>query len=481
MAEDELAALGPATLGSPGLLGKVRHAVTDGKRVVETNRLLSPLIYLYKDVFDAIDRLRAHESDEDAFTRKRVALLEDAHVRAAPLLAEMVGKLGCTFLKLAQYGASQGAPLFPDAWATALAFAYEAVPPRPFYTVRNAVIKTLGNLEEFESIAAEPLATASVAQVHAAVLVDARCGRNYTGFKRVAIKVLHGDARDKYPADARNARRLLLRLLSVIDSKIGGTMIATIDWHDAQSPFELDLRYEQKHMFEARELFDKRGFEDVVVPTPVPSLCGDRVLVAELLSGVTLAERDLGAFTAGDGRAAADEISFERVAPAPFLAPLLRCSDAVGATLFLDGFAHADPHPGNVMLMESNEIGLIDWGFAVRLSKDDVARVARLVLLLSTRSARLVNFGLGVEENRRAFDFTAEKRADEPDFLAAFAYTVCDTTAEGVLDLGGDAYVAGPDEGDFNSSVSRSYVPKKASTLRDPFGEMITWSKDEPK
>ena len=87
-----------------GLLAQVRYALTDAGRAVQSTRLLAPVIRKYQVAFDKIERLRASSGEEGAaFHAGRERILEAAHVEAAPLLAAVVGEMGCTYLKLAQY------------------------------------------------------------------------------------------------------------------------------------------------------------------------------------------------------------------------------------------------------------------------------------------------------------------------------------------------------------------------------------------
>jgi ubiquinone biosynthesis protein len=275
----------------------------------------------------------------------------DAIARAAGhALVKLCTTLGATFIKVGQI-ASTRADLLPRPLVEELSLLRDRVPPFSFAAVRATVEAELGRPLEavYAAFEPEPVAAASVAQVHRAVLRD-------TG-EVVAVKVRRPDILEKVKLDrsillfvGRGLERCVpsFRLMS-----LEGALRAFCDAVEEQ----IHLTNEADHNRRFRQNFATDP--DVAFPRLVPDACSDAVLTMEFIDGVR--EEDLEA----------SGIDVHRVVDAG-----MRC---VCRMIFLHGFVHADLHPGNVRFVAPGRVVLLDLGLVGRL--DDVDRIAFAELL----------------------------------------------------------------------------------------------------
>ena len=206
----------------------------------------------------------------------------------------------------------------------------------------------------------EPVAAASVAQVHRAVLRD--------GGGVVAVKVRRPDILEKVALDrsillflGRTLERLVpsVRLMS-----LAGALQAFCDAVEEQS--HLINEAEHNRRFTANFADDP----DVAFPRLVPDACADAVITMEFVDGVREDELE------GHG------VDVRRVVDAG-----MRC---VCRMVFLHGFVHADLHPGNVRFLAPGRVVLLDLGLVGQIEDDDRLRFAEMLFALSTGDGRTV-------------------------------------------------------------------------------------------
>jgi predicted unusual protein kinase regulating ubiquinone biosynthesis (AarF/ABC1/UbiB family) len=268
-----------------------------------------------------------------------------------------VERLGPTFVKLGQL-LSTRADLLQPAYADALARLQDDVAPFPFTDVARIVedelhvrlSKGFANFEE------APLAAASLGQVHRATLRDGR---------PVAVKVQRPGVGEQVALDLETLAEvasLLERFSSVTRSVDVG---ALLDQFRQTILAELDYEQEARNMATlARHL---RGMSaTVVVPLPIHDYTSGRVLTMDYVPGTKITAVSAVEWTEVDGR---------RLADALFRAYLQQ--------ILVDGFFHADPHPGNVLLTSDHRLGLIDIGMTGRLSTAIQERLFRLLLAIA--------------------------------------------------------------------------------------------------
>ena len=404
--------------GESVFLASISDSFCDAERTLKILGHFTPILAEYVVTMRTVNKLREeHADDDERYRVERDRVLDAQHERAAPAVGAMYDDLGSVYLKTAQFAAAQGT-LLPPAFEKHLQFAFQNARKRPWAAVDATAAGDLGAdyRGKFLSLDETPLAAASIGQVHRGVL-KAPAPRRAKGekpFQDVAVKVIYDDVRRNLVMDLKNQRILCEQVNAILELHMEATIVAILDEVEANLPLELDFTLEVRNMERAAALFRKRGFGDVVIPAAVPGLCSESVLVQEFLPGTTLAayaakaaspppspprprvERERS-YSDDDADAGADD---ENAAPPPpptrgdaaVERNLLRVVDAVGATLFLDGFFHADAHPGNVLVLDgSRKVALIDWGQCAELKPAQVASVARLVLLLNTRSRAILD------------------------------------------------------------------------------------------
>lgn len=277
----------------------------------------------------------------------------DAAARAAGrALVVACTRLGATFIKVGQI-ASTRADLLPRALVDELAQLRDQVPPFSFDEVRRTIEGDLGRpLDElFDGFDPEPVAAASVAQVHRAVW-------RATG-ETVAVKVRRPDILEKVRLD----RAILLLLGRSLERVVPSLRLVSLA--EAFQTF-CDAVEAQIHL--SNEAANNRRFRanfatdpDVHFPRLVPEACSDAVLTMEYVDGVH--EQDLEA----------RGLDVDRIVAAGMR--------AVCRMIFSHGFVHADLHQGNLRFLPPGRVVFLDLGLVGRL--EDADRLTSAALLYS--------------------------------------------------------------------------------------------------
>jgi ubiquinone biosynthesis protein len=291
------------------------------------------------------------------FTRQRPRMSgADGRRRLARSLAAALDDAGVTFVKLGQILATR-ADVLPVEFVEELGRLQTAAAPVPWAQVRAVLAAELGRDpdEVFARVEPEPLAAASIAQVHAATTVDGRA---------VVVKVQRPRIGQVVAGDLDILDRLARRLQSRTrwGRSLGVTALA--DGFAAALREELDFRVEARNIAAVAAAAAARTPPPVRVPAVEADLVTRRVLVMERLSGVPV----------DTAPAAADRPALARELLEFLLGQVL-----------VDGVFHADPHPGNLLLLDpapagGPRIGLLDLGSVGRIDAVLRASLARLLL-----------------------------------------------------------------------------------------------------
>ncbi|MBI3759284.1 MAG: AarF/ABC1/UbiB kinase family protein [Deltaproteobacteria bacterium] len=298
---------------------------------VRTYRFLSVLtlamrIYVPYKAIQLWSRIRKDGHKEVRYRR------QDLHAARALYRASI--RLEGLLIKASQFIATR-ADILPDEWVSTLSGLQDRVPPQPFEIIRAQIERELG--QPLEALYAEfnpvPIAAASLAQVHAARTLDGR---------RCAVKVQYPQIEAIVDADLKNLG-FTLRLLAWLEPDFDFRVIAREILK--YIPMELDFINEARNSEIIAANFAHRN--DVVVPRIYRDLMTRRVLTMELVEGIKVT--DLAALEA----AGIDKHQIAQKLIEIFTQQILR-----------DGFFHADPHPGNILVQPGPRIVLLDFGLA---------------------------------------------------------------------------------------------------------------------
>ena len=272
-------------------------------------------------------------------------------------------RLGSTYIKLGQI-VSGGDGLFPEELVGEFKKLRDRVPAESFAAVREIVETELGRpLDEvFSEFAVEPLAAASIAQVHAATLV--------TG-ESVVVKVQRPSVARRVHDDLRALAWLGPRMVGRIPVAALANPPALVELFAETIVEELDFRLEADNMLDVASALTKIGIRETIVPRPHPRLVTRRVLVMERLSGFGFDD------AAGMHAAGIDTNALLRSALISFLE---------GALVY--GVFHGDLHGGNAFVMPDGRTALLDFGITGRLDERKRLAFLRLLVLGSAGDVR---------------------------------------------------------------------------------------------
>lgn len=288
-----------------------------------------------------------------------------------------LAEAGGAFVKLGQVLSTRADLLPPDAIAE-LSALQDKVPPAPPDAVEALLARELGAPpgEIFASFDATPLAAASIAQAHSAQLA--------TG-EQVIVKVQRPGIREPVERDLD----ILLRMARGLAARTAWARSFGVA--DLAEGFAANLREELDFRVEARNIgavaaslgpprrrAGARADGEVRIPSVFPQHSTGRVLVIERLDGVSV--RDAGPLI--------DELGLAR---AELARALLRC---FLRQILREGTFHADPHPGNVMILRDGCLALIDFGSVGRLDPLQRAAIQRMLVAMDRHDAGLLTDAL---------------------------------------------------------------------------------------
>lgn len=289
-------------------------------------------------------------------------LIADDPVEEAPgdqeraeALCNDLEALGPTFVKVGQL-LSTRVDLLPLSYTEALERLQDHVEPFPYAEAAEIVEAELGTRlsKAFESFDETPLAAASLGQVHRATLRDGR---------RVAVKVQRPGVREQVVEDLAVMQELAQTLGRFTEaSRRYGLERAAAEIRRTLLQ-ELDYRLEADNLATLRQ--NLAAYERIVIPRPILDYSTSRVLTMDYVDGRKITAVSPMARMEVDGQALAETLF-----------------DAYLQQIVVDGFFHADPHPGNVFLTADGKLALIDVGMVGRIGPELQDQLTRLLLAL---------------------------------------------------------------------------------------------------
>ena len=323
-------------------------------------------------------------------------------------LASDLEYLGATFIKLGQLLSTRG-DLLPEPYLDALARLQDKVEPFSFAEVDAIVSSELGIRisKAFAEFDPEPLAAASLAQVHRAQMRDGRA---------VVVKVQRPGVREQIVNDLE----ALEEVASFIDAhtEIGKRYEFVNMLEDLRRSLlrEIDFQREGNNLIRLGDSLS--SFRRIVIPEPIDDFTTSRVLTMDYIPGKKITALSPLRLMEVDGAKLSEEL---------FRAYLKQT--------LVDGFFHADPHPGNVFLTDDNRIALLDLGMVSNIGSTFQENYLRLLLAISNgRGDEAAEISIKMGEPKARFD-DSDFRHRVADLVAEHADTALDRIDAGQVVL----------------------------------------------
>jgi predicted unusual protein kinase regulating ubiquinone biosynthesis (AarF/ABC1/UbiB family) len=290
------------------------------------------------------------------------------HRRGATRVLDTAEALGGVLIKAGQF-ASTRPDLLGSAYTETLTSLQDRVPPQPSSMIREAVARELGRPigDIFSSFDPEPVAAASIAQVHRARLRDGR---------EVAVKVQYPGISGLIDADL-DALETIFDAVAGLEPDIRLRPIS--DYLRWTLPLELDFIREAEAIGALREALADR--DDVIVPDVIEGLTTERLLVMRFMEGVKVTDVEGLKMAGSEPREVAELLN-----------------DVYAEQLFAHGVLHADPHPGNLLVRSEGgrpRLVLLDHGLTLGLDADFVSAIGRLAHALEAGDLAGISASLG--------------------------------------------------------------------------------------
>ncbi|MEE2757673.1 MAG: AarF/UbiB family protein [Myxococcota bacterium] len=286
--------------------------------------------------------LQKRDADEDRLSPyERIALaLQD---------------LGPTFVKLGQI-LSTRPDLIPQELCDELKTLQDHVNTIDWNDAKSVVEESLGRTldEAFSTFEEEPLASASIAQVHSAALLDGT---------EVVVKVQRPGIGKKIEADLHILYWLAKKVEETVPEAEAFDPVAIVREFERAISKELDFKFESRNLIRFSKNFST--WDQVYIPDVYEDLSSQTVMVMERLKGRKITE------AVGHG------YDMEAIAK--------DCVSLLFKMVFEDGFFHGDLHPGNLWVLEDGRVGLIDFGLVGRMSHANKDAMADLFLSIATK------------------------------------------------------------------------------------------------
>ena len=305
------------------------------KEVRDIKRFNQILIVLFEEGFDFLlskIRLKHHVP---ITKRLKSKLAKRQELKPEVMLRKTLERLGPTFIKFGQV-LSVRPDLIPKEYCKELEELQDKVPEFPFSDVRAIIEKELGKSIEhlFLHFEKKPIASASISQVHKAILKNG---------EKVAVKVQRPNTKHIMETDIEIMFYFAKLLENNIEKIKRFNPVNIVEEFKEWTEKELDFRLEARNAERFCQNF--KGSKTVYIPKVYDDFTTEHVLVLEFIDGIELHQIK---------EIKKRKINFDQIIKNGF--------DAIMTQVFVHGIFHADPHPGNIIVMRNSSIAFVDFG-----------------------------------------------------------------------------------------------------------------------
>ena len=277
----------------------------------------------------------------------------EQHARRARKLTDTIARLGPTFVKLAQVFSAR-ADILPEPYLSEIGRLQDQMPPDDPAEIERVIEEELGQPVSalFDSFERTAFATASLGQVHKAVVRG----------QPVAVKVLRPRVEELVAIDLDISFRVLYLVNVFLPNHHVRALTNVVREFSVRVREEMDFRLEAEHisMFQRHFGADTR----VRAPTVLSEFTRRKVMVTEWIKGDKI-DRLAGRFAAGE---------------LDFMTMMKTLTEVYLRMLLVEGFMHADPHPGNILVQDDGTLVFLDWGMVAQLSRSNRDSILRIAL-----------------------------------------------------------------------------------------------------
>ena len=274
-------------------------------------------------------------------------------------LIEKINSLGASFIKLAQVLATR-ADFFTEEYLLYLKQLHDEIPPMSQDDFQAVFDKAFAGKVCFQTFEQEPIASASIGQVHRAILVDGR---------EVAVKLRRNDIQNVIRADINILNFFNKLFRPLLSSNTKNSLDAVILEFSKMIIKEVDLSIELSNLQKFRDVYKDAG---VKFPEGYPECSGSDALVMSFVHGYRFDDKE---------NLKKLNISFEKIMEKLVLFYVDQ--------LFINGYFHADPHPGNLFVTEDGDLILLDFGMVQKIPSKTRQAIIQLVKAAHERDFEL--------------------------------------------------------------------------------------------
>lgn len=299
------------------------------------------------------------KSASDTIVNDAVTDVQDNYDRKPQELVEDLKQMGPAYVKLGQL-LSTRPDLLPDDYLLALSELQDDVETISFEEIRKIFEEETGARlsKAFQSFDPEPLASASIGQVHRAVLPSGRL---------VVVKIQRPDIRKKFIDDLDTLREMAA--LAVKHSKEAKKYDLTTIIEELRIILLNELDYTKEFQNLEHLRYNLKNFPRLIIPEPVQDYSTSRVLTMDYIQGKKITEISPLTKTETDFTPLIDELT-----------------ESYMQQIIVDGLVHADPHPGNIHVTGDGKMALMDLGMVARFSTTIQEKIMKLLIGMSRKN-----------------------------------------------------------------------------------------------